>query len=118
MKTEELNIKDHLNELGLKIKEFKPIVYHDTKHRDALVFQIKDCSFREIEFDDFTIMLQNHIPGKELIGIKIHNISSRKQELKYNKDVIDYIKSIIEKDNQFYNNKEDFLTVINYIYSN
>lgn len=118
MKTEELNIKDHLNELGIKIKEFKPIVYHDTKHRDALVFQIKDCSFREIEFDDFTIMLQNHVEGKELVGIKIHYITSRKKEFIDNEGILKYIENVLKKDNQFYNNKEDFLTVINYIYSN
>lgn len=110
MKTEEFNIKDHLNELGLKIREFKPIVYHDPKHRDALVFQIKDCSFREIEFNDYTILLENHVQGKELVGIKIHNITSKYKELTNNQKISDYIRTVLKSNNQFFNNTDSFIS--------
>lgn len=103
-------IKKHMEELGIEIKDFLPIFYHEPKHRDALIFQIKDCSFREIEFNDYTIMLENYVQGKELVGIKIHNITSRYKELTNNQKISDYIRNILESNNQFFNNTDSFIS--------
>lgn len=102
--------KKHMDELGIEIKDFLPIFYHEPKHRDALIFQIKDCSFKEIEFNDYTIMLENYVQGKELVGIKIHNITSRYKELTNNQKISDYIRNILESNNQFFNNTDSFVS--------
>ncbi len=97
---------------GLTINDFTPICYYEPKHRDAIIFQIKDCSFKEIEFDDFTLMLQNHVEGKHLVGIKIHNIKERYDSL-INGDkfqsLSDYIHHILQSNGQFYNNTITFI---------
>ena len=103
-------IRNQMNELGIEIKDFIPLCYHEPKHRDALIFQIKDCSFREIEFNDYTIMLENHVQGKELVGIKIHNIISKYKDLTNNQKISDYIRNILENNNQFFNNTDSFVS--------
>ncbi len=103
--------KKHMEELGIEIKDFLPIFYHEPKHRDALIFQIKDCSFREIEFDDYTLLLENHVQGKEIVGIKIHNITSRYDDLTSdNKKLSDYIRDVLQSKNQFFNNTDSFVS--------
>ncbi len=103
-------IRNQMNELGIEIKDFIPLCYHEPKDSDTLIFQIKDCSFREIEFNDYTIMLENHVQGKELVGIKIHNITSKYKELTNNQKISDYIRNILESNNQFFNNTDSFIS--------
>ena len=103
--------KDFLKIAGIELAEFSPVCYYEPRHRDALIFQIKDCSFREIEFDDYTLLLENHVQGKEIVGIKIHNITSRYDDLTSdNKKLSDYIRDVLQSKNQFFNNTDSFVS--------
>ena len=103
--------KDFLKIAGIELAEFSPVCYYEPRHRDALIFQVKDCSFREIEFDDYTLLLENHVQGKEIVGIKIHNITSRYDDLTSdNKKLSDYIRDVLQSKNQFFNNTDSFVS--------
>ena len=104
--------KDFLKIAGIELAEFSPVCYYEPRHRDALIFQVKDCSFREIEFDDFTLMLQNHVEGKHLVGIKIHNIKTRFNDLvdgEQFKSINEYIQYILQANGQYYSNTAVFI---------
>lgn len=105
---------DFLKLMDYELRDFTPICYYDKTHREALIFQVKDCSYREIEFDDYTIMLQNHVEGKEIVGLKIHNINNRYHQLtngvEFN-SITNYIEYILKKNGQLFNNTISFLKI-------